>query len=148
MVYADLESVLVPQDNSKENPKETYWIKYQKYVASSYKFILVCVDKKVNKPFKTYLGKDAVHNALNNMIKKVKIPVSYHCHTTREYSGSAQRDCKINTRLNHKIHVVFHNVKSYDSCFIMQELDKFNLKTNVIPNGLKNYASFQVLSSS
>ena len=32
MVYADLESVLVPQDNSKENPKETYWIKYQKYV--------------------------------------------------------------------------------------------------------------------
>ena len=119
MIYADLESILVPEDNSKENPKDTYLIKYQKHVASSYKFILVCVDNKVNKPFKTYLCKDAVHNALNSMIKKVKIPVSDHCHTTREYGVSAQRDCKINTRLNHKIHVVFHNVKSYDSCFIM-----------------------------
>ena len=28
-----------------------------------------------------------------------------------------------------------------DSHFIMQELDKFNLKINVIPNGLEKYMS-------
>ena len=30
--------------------------------------------------------------------------------------------------LNHKIPVVFHNLKNYPSHFIMQELGKFNLK--------------------
>ena len=34
--------------------------KYQKHIACSYDYILVCVDDKFNKPFKTYLGKDAV----------------------------------------------------------------------------------------
>ena len=44
--------------------------------------------------------------------------------------------CNINLKLNHKIPVVFHNLKNYDSHLIMQELGKFNLKINVIPNEL------------
>ena len=51
-----------------------------------------------------------------------------HCHITGKYKLSAHRDCNINTKLNHKIPVVFHNLKNYDSDFIMQELRKFNLK--------------------
>ena len=46
--------------------------------------------------------------------------------------------------LNHKILVVFHNLKNYDSHLIMQKLGKFNLKINVIPNGLKKYMSFSI----
>ena len=46
--------------------------------------------------------------------------------------------------LNHKILVVFHNLKNYDLHLIMQELGKFNLKINAMPNGLKKYMSFSI----
>ena len=38
-----------------------------------------------------------------------------HCHITGKYRGYAHRDCIINLKLNHKILVVFHNLKNYDS---------------------------------
>ena len=43
-----------------------------------------------------------------------------------------------------KISAVFHNLKNYDSHFIRQELGKFNLKINAIPNGLEKYMSFSI----
>ena len=46
------------------------------------------------------------------------------------------RDSNINLKLN-KIPVAFHNLKNYDSHLVMQELGKFNLIINVIPNGLE-----------
>ena len=42
------------------------------------------------------------------------------------------------------ISAVFHNLKNYDSHFIRQELGKFNLKINAIPNGLEKYMSFSI----
>ena len=66
------------------------------------------------------------------------------CHITKKYRGSAHRDCNINLKLNQKIPVVFHNLKNYDSNLIIQELGKFNLKINVIPNGLEKYMSFTI----
>ena len=72
------------------------------------------------------------------------VKVSDHCHITKKYRGSAQRDCNVNIKLNHKISVVFHNLKNYDSHLIMQELGKFNLKINIIPNGLEKYMSFSI----
>ena len=62
-----------------------------------------------------------------------------HCHITGEYRGFIHRDCNINIKLNHKIPVVFHNLKKYDSHLVIQELGKFNLKINIIPNGLETY---------
>ena len=70
------------------------------------------------------------------------VKVRDHCHITGKYRGSAHSNCNINVKLNHKIPVVFHNLKSYDSHLIMQELGKFNLKINVLPNGLETYMSF------
>ena len=52
------------------------------------------------------------------------------------------RDCNSNVKLNHKTPVVFHNLNNYDSHLIMQQLGKFILKSNVIPNGLEKYMSF------
>ena len=72
------------------------------------------------------------------------VKVRDHYHIAGKYIGSAHRDCNINVKLNHKIPVVFHNLKNYDSHLIMQELDKFNLKLNVIPNGLEKYMSFSI----
>ena len=50
----------------------------------------------------------------------------------------------INLKLNHKIPVVFRNLKNDDSHLIIQELDKFNVKLNAIPNGLEKYMSFTI----
>ena len=36
MVYADFESILVPENNGKQNSDESYTIKYQKYIVYSY----------------------------------------------------------------------------------------------------------------
>ena len=47
------------------------------------------------------------------------VKVRYHCHVTGKYRGSAHRDCNINVKLNHKTPVIFHNLKNYDSHFIM-----------------------------
>ena len=41
-------------------------------IACSYGYKLGCVDDKFSKPFKTYLGTDAVYNFVNNMIKESK----------------------------------------------------------------------------
>ena len=57
---------------------------------------------------------------------------------------SAHRGCNINPRSNHKIPVVFHILKNYDSHLIMQELGKFNLKISVIPYRLEKYTSFTI----
>ena len=46
--------------------------------------------------------------------------------------------CNINVKLNHKIPIVFHNLKNYDSNLIMQELGKFSFKINIISNRLEN----------
>ena len=72
------------------------------------------------------------------------VKVRDHCHNTGKYTDSAPRDWNINVKVNHKISVVFHNLKNYDSHLIIQELVKFNLKINVILNGLEKYRSFSI----
>ena len=61
-IDADFESILVPENNGKKNPKESHTNNYQKHIACSYGYKLVCVDDRFSKPFKTYLGKEAVYN--------------------------------------------------------------------------------------
>ena len=70
------------------------------------------------------------------------VKVKDHCHITGKYRGSVHRDCNINIKLNHKIPIVFHDLKYYDSDLIMQELGKSNLKIKVIQTGLEKYMSF------
>ena len=41
-----------------------------------------------------------------------------------------------------KVPVIFHNLRGYDSHLIFCELNKFDVKINVIPNGLKKYMTF------
>ena len=46
MIYVDFISILVPEDNGKQNPNEYYTNKYQKHVAFNYGYKSVCVDDK------------------------------------------------------------------------------------------------------
>ena len=45
--------------------------------------------------------------------------VKNYCHITGKYRVSAHRDCNINVKPNHKIHVVLHNLRNYDKHLIM-----------------------------
>ena len=38
--------------------------------------------------------------------------------------------------------MIFHNLRGYNSHLIFRELDKFDVKISVIPNGLENYMAF------
>ena len=42
-----------------------------------------------------------------------------HYYITEKYRGSAHRDCNLNIKLNHKISILFCNLKNYDSQLIM-----------------------------
>ena len=94
------------------------------------------ITKKVNEDFKCWIYDD--HYVYND------VKVRDHCYVTGKYKGSAHRDCNINVKLKNKMYVVFHNLKNYDSHLVMQKLSKFNLKRNVIPNGLEKYISFTI----
>ena len=71
---------------------------------------------------------DEISRALINVIfceKKYSakdVLVRGHCHITGKYRGSAHQDCNINYGLTDKIPVIFHNLKRYDSHFIMQTI--------------------------
>ena len=54
------------------------------------------------------------------------------------------RGCNVNVKLNHKVPVIFHNLKNYDSHLIIHELEKFNPKLNVVQNGLEKYMSCSI----
>ena len=67
-----------------------------------------------------------------------------HNHTTGKYRGSAHWSCNINHKLTKNVPVIIHNLKRYDSHLIMQEIGKFDLKINFIPNGLEKYMVFKI----
>ena len=67
-----------------------------------------------------------------------------HCHVTGKHKSSAYRDCNMKVNLNHKITVVFHNLKNCDSHLDMQQLGKFNFKINIILYGLEKCMSFSI----
>ena len=77
MIYPNFESILLAEDNRKQSPKESYTNKYQKDVASRYGYKLVYVGDKFRKPFKCYLGEDAVYDFINIkvLLKKINIAV-------------------------------------------------------------------------
>ena len=65
-----------------------------------------------------------------------------HCHNTGKFRSAARWACNINFHLTKKISVIFHNLRDYDSHLVFCELDKFDVKIDVIPNGLEKYVAF------
>ena len=89
------------------------------------------------------------------------IRVRDHCHITGKYRGSAHQDCNLKLRVNQeelKIPVIFHNLRGYDSHFIMQNIgaiiknhacknkkgDEKRMNINAIPNNMEKYMAFML----
>ena len=83
------------------------------------------------------------------------VRVRDHCHITGKFRGSAHQECNLKLRIkpeNLKIPVIFHNLRGYDSHFIMQQIgeiankhgytnkkgEKQDLSINAIPNNMEN----------
>ena len=65
-----------------------------------------------------------------------------HCHVTGKFRGAAHESCNLNLKLTKKVPVIFHNLRGYDSHLIFCELNKFDVKIDVIPNRLEKYMAF------
>ena len=77
-----------------------------------------------------------------NLINDDDEKVRDHCHITGNLRGAANWSCNINLQLTKKFLLIFHNLRGYDSHLIFDELKKFDLKIDVIPNGLEKHMAF------
>ena len=84
-----------------------------------------------------------------------------HCHITGKFRGSAHQECNLKLRIKPediKIPVIFHNLRGYDSHFIMQQIgeiakkhaytnkkgEKQDLNISAIPNNMEKYMTFML----
>ena len=65
-----------------------------------------------------------------------------HCHFTGRYRGTAHNSCNLKYRKPNFIHVVFHNLRCYDSHLFMKNLGFTPGNINCIPNNEEKYISF------
>ena len=77
MNYDDFESVLVPENNGKQNPDESYTNEYQNYVSCSFGYKLVRVDDLLRKPLKSikvkmlFLSLSLISSKKGNIVSRV-----------------------------------------------------------------------------
>ena len=122
------------------------------------------IKKEFNKPLKmTKDDEDKFQKAKKCHIcekeyKKTDVRVRDHCHITGFYRGSAHQDCNLNFQITDKIPVIFHNLRGYDSHFIMQEIGEIvkehtyknkkgkekQMNINAIPNNMEKYMAFML----
>ena len=89
------------------------------------------------------------------------VRVRDHCHITGKFRGSAHQECNLKLRIKPediKVPVIFHNLRGYDSHFIMQQIgeiakkhaytnkkgEKQDLDINAIPNNMEKYMAFML----
>ena len=77
-----------------------------------------------------------------NLIDNNEEKVRDHCHVTGKFRAVTHWNCNINFQVTKKVTVIFHNLRGYESHLIVCELDKFDVKINVIPNGLEKHMAF------
>ena len=123
--------------------------------------------KEFNKPLRmTKEDEDKFQKAnecyiCNKKYTNEDIRVRDHCHITGKYRGSAHQECNLKLRVNPeelKMPVIFHNLRGYDSHFIMQEIgaivkeyeytnkkgQKCQMNINAIPNNMEKYMAFML----
>ena len=100
-------------------------------------------------------------NHCGNKYTDKDVRVRDHCHITGKFRGSAHQECNLKLRIKPedlKVPVIFHNLRGYDSHFIMQQIgeiakkyaytnkkgEKQDLDINAIPNSMEKYMAFML----
>ena len=65
-----------------------------------------------------------------------------YCHVTRTFRSAAHWSCNINLQLTKQVPVILHKLRGYDGHLIFNELNKFDVKIEVMPNRLEKYMTF------
>ena len=141
--------------------------KFMEAMLEEVKYCKKVMKKEFNKPLRmTKEDEEEFQKANECHICKKKytnedIKVRDHCHITGKYRGSAHQDCNLKLRINPeeiKIPVIFHNLRGYDSHFIMQEIgaivkkntyknkkgEEKQMNINAIPNNMEKYMAFML----
>ena len=124
------------------------------------------VKREFNKPLKmtdddelSFRLEDKCHICGEKYTDK-DVRVRDHCHITGKFRGSAHQECNLKLRIpeNIKIPVIFHNLRGYDSHFLMQEIGaivkkhtyknykgrEMEMQINAIPNNMEKYMAFML----
>ena len=96
--------------------------------------------------------KATICHICNKRYKKDEEPVRDHCHITGKYRGSSHSACNLKLQISAekiRIPVIFHNLRGYDSHFIINELGELisegeNFTVNIIPNNTEKYMAFYI----
>ena len=138
--------------------------KFMEAMLEEVKYCKKVMKKYFNKPLrmtkdneKEFQKADKCH-ICEKKYNKTDVRVRDHCHVTGQYRGSAHQDCNLNFQITDKIPVIFHNLRGYDSHFIMQEIgeivekhkytnkkgEKCQMNINAIPNNMEKYMAFML----
>ena len=159
-------------DDKYSKPAKTYRgekavYKFMEAMLEEVKYCKKVMKKEFNKPLKmTKEDEEKFQKAEECHICDKKytdkdIQVRDHCHITGKYRGSAHQDCNLKLKIKPeeiKIPVIFHNLRGYDSHFIMQEIgaivknhaytnnkgEKCQMNINAIPNNMEKYMAFML----
>ena len=159
-------------DDKYTKPTKTYRgkkavYKFMEAMLDEVKYCKTVIKKEFNKPLrmtkkdeKEFQKAEECH-ICNKKYTDKDIRVRDHCHITGKYRGSAHQECNLKLRVNPeevKIPVIFHNLRGYDSHFIMQEIgaivkkytytnkkgEKCQMNINAIPNNMEKYMAFML----
>ena len=138
--------------------------KFMEAMLEEVKYCKKVMKKYFNKPLrmtkdneKEFQKADKCH-ICEKKYNETDVRVRDHCHITGQYRGSAHQDCNLNFQRTDKIPVIFHNLRGYDSHFIMQEIgaivkehkytnkkgEKCPMNINAIPNNMEKYMAFML----
>ena len=140
---------------------------FLEYMLDEVKYCKRIIKKEFNKPLnmtkeneEEFQKADECH-ICNKKYTADDIRVRDHCHITGKFRGSAHQECNLQLRVDVekiKIPVIFHNLRGYDSHFIMQEIGqivkdyeytnkngkKCQMNINAIPNNMEKYMAFML----
>ena len=141
--------------------------KFMEKMLEEVKYCKTVIKKHFNKPLvmtevdeQNFKTMDGCHICGEKYTDK-DVCVRDHCHITGKFRGSAHQECNLKLRIKPedlKLPVIFHNLRGYDSHFIMQWIgeiankhgysnkkgEKQDLNINAIPNNMEKYMAFML----
>ena len=105
--------------------------KFMEKMLEEVEYCKAVVKKRFNKPLvmteddkQHFRTMDGCHICGEKYTDK-DVHVRHHCHITGKFKGSAHQECNLKLRIKPediKIPAIFHNLRGYDSHFIMQQI--------------------------